>query len=61
MDVAPELAQGALRFSLDARENTAEDVDRVVAAVAEVAATLRKRRGWAPTGPAIPSIQGDTQ
>lgn len=61
MDVAPELAQGALRFSLDARENTAEDVDRVVAAVAEVAATLRKRRGWAPTGPATPSIQGDTQ
>lgn len=41
MGVAPELARGTIRLSLDARENDEADVDRALDALAEVATRLR--------------------
>ena len=47
MGVPPELARGALRLSLDARENDEVDVDRAASALREVVAALRARTGRA--------------
>ena len=45
MGVAPELAQGFLRVSLDANENSKQDIDSFVAALASTVERLRRRAG----------------
>lgn len=49
MGVPDELARGAVRLSIDARENDEADVDAAAGALADVVAALRERRGWEPS------------